>query len=389
MVTLAQELVDTIIDQVAENLTSRSTGQTILKSCSLVSRSFAAASQRHLFRSLTLTDSDAAVIQARILGLSPRIFSYVRELEVDLWVRTEYLPGLISLFTLLIGVKRIRISHRSIHWQWALFPTNFRTALGTLLTLPTLQFVSLAGCGGVPSFIIHHALLSCEEVSLTDVYICPEDKPFQDAGSALGKSFPSTAPLHHLALASPPEKSAALHTLVLGDVIAPRVKHLRHLELHAPISGSLRGLDMIALKYSGSIQHLVLHFPRDGACDRIDIPHLPNLPILTLKVSSSKLAPVFSAIVSLPERMPYIETVTIVIEDRYSIGLRHHPEIDRALKNLPRLRRVHFSLPPIRCDVKSAYWLQIQFPMAYGAGLLTRAERDAHERPYPMAKFLY
>jgi hypothetical protein len=40
------------------------------------------------------------------------------------------------------------------------------------------------------------------------------------------------------------------------------LKHLRHLELLAPFSGSLRGLDAIALNYSRFLQHLVLRFPR-------------------------------------------------------------------------------------------------------------------------------
>ncbi|KAJ7478311.1 hypothetical protein FB451DRAFT_1557022 [Mycena latifolia] len=386
MVALAQELIDAIVDEVALTDKSEYTDSATLKACSLAARTFVAPSQRHLFRLLTLTPTTAAKMFRRFTA-SPHLAAYFRDITVDLWFLTDYIRHLVSIFPLLTGVRRL-ISRCPVNWDWRSFPANFRAALVALLFLPALQCVAFIGYSGVPSFIIRHLLLSCKQVLLSDVYIDPGDKLFPITRDDSRTASPCAASLHHLTLGS---SSTSLHTLILGDDIAPQLKRLRHLELCASISGSLSELAIIALRYSCTIQHLGLHF-HEGSYDGIELPELPNVPILTLTVPMQNLAPVFSAIICLPERMPRLQTVMIVF-DKYVPGAPswiHRPEVDRAFTNLPHLRQVHFSLPPApshRFVLHSANWLRAQFPMAYDAALLTSSERSAHEKQHPMGVF--
>ncbi|KAJ7478298.1 hypothetical protein FB451DRAFT_1241756 [Mycena latifolia] len=364
MVALPQELIDTIVDEVAISGSSAdSPASPSLKACSLAARIFVAPSQRHLFRSFTLTDATVVQVSRRLTD-SPRLASYIREFTMDLWFKTDYNGGLVSLFPLLTGVERLAISHPAIDWQWDRLHSDFRAALVSLFSVPTIRCVTLDGCGGVPSFIIRHILLSCKEVSLSDVYLWSEHELSQSADDPVRQSLPSTAPLDSLILSSRSEKSPTLHSLVLGDEVAHRVNHLRHLELHAPISGSLQGLDMIALKFSRSIQHLA---------------------------PAIKVVPVLSALARLPRCMPHIETITVVLGAHIPIRLASPQtlEVDKALQKLPRLRQVHFSLPPppsYEFPLHSKNWLHAQFPMTNGAGLLTISERDAHPKQCPMTR---
>jgi hypothetical protein len=254
---IPQELIDAIIDQVAAGTWIPLQGResATLKACSLTARTFVASTGRHLFRSLTLSDSTVARASWRSAA-SPRVSSSVRDLDIQLRFRNDYnIRRLGSLFPLLTGVERLAISHPPENWQW----DRFRAALVDLFCLPTFRCVAFIGCDGVPSSIIRRALLSCKEVVLANVHISTEADIFSPGHSTEADSFPSTAPLDHFTVGCPPDEAASL---CLGDKVTSRLKHLRHLELLAPFSGSLRGLDAIALNYSRFLQHLVLRFPR-------------------------------------------------------------------------------------------------------------------------------
>ncbi|KAJ7842451.1 hypothetical protein B0H14DRAFT_3868877 [Mycena olivaceomarginata] len=387
MIPLVQDLIDTIIDEVAAKIVN--------------ARAFVAPSQRHLFRSLTLKTSKTGIEidgwqelgaeSWQVLTDSPHLASYVRDSHLDMWlVATSTLVSLASLLPLLSGVNRLVIvcSH---HYKWEEFPVSFRIALVSLLSLPSLRCVALTRYYGVPSSLIRHALLSYEEVSFDWVTIGSEGEVFPC--DQLGKkSHPSAAPLDYLALHYRPDQSPALHAhaLLLESGIANSLKHVRQLELTLPLPGSLGDLEAIALGYSDSIEDLVIDF-KSWHDDPIILPNLSHLRCLTLKANVRKLRvpySVFTVIASLPTCMPAMEVVNVLINAQFEEpqDFYHRPDVDEALKNLPCLKEVHFRVSCAR-QKHFEFCTRRKLPLANDANLLTFSDADCRAHYHPMAVF--
>ncbi|KAJ7852194.1 hypothetical protein B0H14DRAFT_3658880 [Mycena olivaceomarginata] len=416
MIPLVQDLIDTIIDEVAAKQWFDPKNYANLAACSLTARAFVAPSQRHLFRSLTLKTSKTGIEidgwqelgaeSWQVLTDSPHLASYVRDSHLDMWlVATSTLVSLASLLPLLSGVNRLVIvcSH---HYKWEEFPVSFRIALVSLLSLPSLRCVALTRYYGVPSSLIRHALLSYEEVSFDWVTIGSEGEVFPC--DQLGKkSHPSAAPLDYLALHYRPDQSPALHAhaLLLESGIANSLKHVRQLELTLPLPGSLGDLEAIALGYSDSIEDLVIDLRVDYILspqfvtniwigwhdDPIILPNLSHLRCLTLKANVRKLRvpySVFTVIASLPTCMPAMEVVNVLINAQFEEpqDFYHRPDVDEALKNLPCLKEVHFRVSCAR-QKHFEFCTRRKLPLANDANLLTFSDADCRAHYHPMAVF--
>ncbi|KAJ7215384.1 hypothetical protein GGX14DRAFT_442851 [Mycena pura] len=364
MVALAQDLIDTIIDEVAAKRWFDRKNYGDLAACSLTARAFVAPSQRHLFRSLTLsTDNghgndgwpqELGAESWQVLTDSPHLGSYVRDFHLDMSTTAmSTLASLASLIPLLSGVNRLAIVCIH-HYKWEKFPVGFRTALVSLFSLPSLRCVALTNYYGVPSSLIRHALVSYKEVSFRWVTIGSNEELFPCDRLGM-KSLPSAAPLDHLALRYHPDRFAFhAHALLLDSGIASSLKHIRQLELTLPLPKSLGtlppvslgDLEAIALSYSDLIENLVINL--GGLRDNpIVLPNLSHLCRLTLKASVRKLYvpdSVLTAMTSLPACTPALEVVNVLIyasfEERYDFN--HQPDVDKALENLPRIKEVHF-----------------------------------------------
>ncbi|KAJ7478289.1 hypothetical protein FB451DRAFT_1452611 [Mycena latifolia] len=341
MVALVQDLIDTIIDELAGTKWLRRDDYANLRACSLTARAFVAPSQRHLFRSLTLTGYRGELEgRWRILGNSSHLTSYIRDLRVHFSLDSaSSLAALLPRFT---RVHRVAITSPD---NWDAFPITFRTALFSLLSLPSLRCVALDRCVGFPPSFIRHVLMSYKEVSLKRVSIGSDsDEELFPSGQTAEKPLPSAAPLDHLALEYRPEESAPLHALIFDDRISGCLGHLRQLDLPLALPGSLGAFEDIALKFSSSIEHLVINFHK-WHDDPIILPNLPRLRVLTLKAAVRKLrvpSSLLVGIASLPTCMPAIEVVKVLIHAGFEEPWddHHRPDVDQALKNLPNLMEV-------------------------------------------------
>ncbi|KAJ7687495.1 hypothetical protein B0H17DRAFT_1203560 [Mycena rosella] len=214
-----------------------------LSACSLTARAFAAPSQRHLFHSFALNNKTHGHL-SQDLTESPHLASYVRGL----------------LFDLEFGV------HNGFH--------NNYYALTSLLPL---------------------------EVSVTHNFLADDDNDVPWANGYPRKALVCLPTLDRLVYE--PKPLAALHSLILGNEIAPAMEHIRRLELFVPTATHLSDLQIIALQCSDSIRHLVIDLQSwsDRLINLIDLPNLPHLRVLTLKAIC----------------MPDLHVVNVLIEADY------------------------------------------------------------------------
>ncbi|KAJ7923716.1 hypothetical protein B0H13DRAFT_2316259 [Mycena leptocephala] len=360
MVEFAQEVIDEIVDQIAQTDT-----------CALSTPSF---SLPHL------VIGNLGGYQIHRTSASA---SYVCDLHIRIDDTHTFMISLAALLPLINRIERLVIRY----WKWDKAPIDLRTALAGLLSLPSLRCLGLSLCD-VPASLIRHALASYQEVVLEHVNLSNDDQ-----FSALAISLPFQPTLHHLVLDDPGEDNA-LHSLVLSDQIAPSLANLQHLGLGVLAGGSLGVLEQLALKCSGSIQHLVINL-RKQHHDPISLPEMPNLRFLTFKTSPKQLwvsYSVFSATVNLPTCMPHSEAMNIVV-DAYPEHLpndSHRPDVDGALENLGRLRKAHFT---VVCNAGS--WLFDRFeedirkklPRASDAGILGFSLQPWLAKYHAMADF--
>ncbi|KAF7354270.1 hypothetical protein MVEN_01115000 [Mycena venus] len=386
MPVLPQELIDAILAELAGPAAHRT-----LKACSLVARSFVTASQRGLFRFLTLTSKTVGIVSTRFSD-RPHLALYVRDLHVDIHMNTKlYQTPLLKTFQLLKKVQRLAIS--SYSWQtwdsWASFSDEFRETFLSLLKLPSLRCFALTRCRGVPIGLIRHALTSYKEVGLlvTGIDVHQEIELPSSAPGENGKS------LTHLLLNYAPAQNAAFHSLMVGDEITASLTHLRHLELAVPVQGSLGGLEVIASKYSSSLQHLVINFWQRHD-HPINLPSLPSLEILTLKASVGRLripVAILSTMISLPSCTPHLEILNIIVDAEYDgsgkvVDQYNVCEVETALENLPRLREVNWG---IFSDDVVAFEERVQrvLPCASAAGLFSFSTWSWRSKHDPMVHF--
>ncbi|KAJ7477745.1 hypothetical protein B0H11DRAFT_2234420 [Mycena galericulata] len=132
MVEFAQELIDEIVDQIAQTDTWYDhRDQTTLRACTLAARTFLTPSQRHLFHSLTLS---LETLGATRFTEHPHLASYVRDLHIRIDDTHTFMISLAALLPLINRVERLVIRY----WNWDKAPIDLRTALAGLLSLPSL-----------------------------------------------------------------------------------------------------------------------------------------------------------------------------------------------------------------------------------------------------------
>ncbi|KAJ7624046.1 hypothetical protein DFH06DRAFT_756114 [Mycena polygramma] len=378
MVELAQELIDTIVDEVAAtqnwfDLTDHKS----LKACALVARTFRVPSQRRLFRCLTLSKGALKKI-APGLAAAPHICAYVYDLSVNsLYSETDPKDeiALATIFMLLSRVRRLVISGR---FQWQ--TEEFCAGLISILSLPSLRCFGLLSCEHVPETLLFQALRHYEQVVVRGSDFKESCKAFE---------LPSahcTAPLHRLALMRCSVHGLAASDLMVREDIVASFQNLRHLGLAA-----LDVLMRIAAKYLDSLQTLEIYFDT-GHDLAIDPPDMPALRFLTLQaeVIALRIPASFVAIMAaLPERMPNVEIVTLLLDGELD-SRRQDSSLapaDRALKALPNLRKVHF-------EAHAAWTIELfieattaHLPMAHNAGLLSFSQGSYRGIMHPMRYF--
>jgi hypothetical protein len=157
-----QEVIDKIVDDLEpeDDLPS-------LLNCSLISRSFLAASRRVIFNQLTLgTDDDARGLYATV-SANPRLGSCIKRITIQDslfsipdpekgtkvgWIsREETLPLLLPL---LVSLKFLAIKADDWHHDkldWSTFPPRLAAALSQTFMLPSLVKIEFVELKNIPS----------------------------------------------------------------------------------------------------------------------------------------------------------------------------------------------------------------------------------------------
>ncbi|KAJ7934455.1 hypothetical protein B0H13DRAFT_2305553 [Mycena leptocephala] len=373
--SLAPELIDAIIYNIAGGGPGRKAS---LKSCSLVSHRFLVPSQRFLFRSFCLHNSNAIMLCA-FLKDSKHLASYVRDLQVDLdFVRQDIQAVAATLLRLFSNVKRASLSVG--HWLADSFPRTSHRAIIDFLSFHSLQSILFLGRanGSLPSSVLLHALSFRTAVALQHILV-HQDNYFMP--SPVGHQ--ERSPLCHLVLALQPGMIPPVRDLLLNPALAHRVDTLQHLRVarfSPPINFSLHGLENVALRCSETLQHLDIDLNDESA---INLPALPDLRFLTLRASVRKAHvpdTLMYALATLPICMPQVEVITVVIHanEHRETNFIASPATDAALTSLQRLRAAQFILASQTSNgmLHFRVCVEMRLPLAREARLLSFFERN-------------
>ncbi|KAJ7282515.1 hypothetical protein C8J57DRAFT_1295594 [Mycena rebaudengoi] len=402
MVSLPQELVETIIDVVH--------GKKSLRACALASKALLAPSQRCLFRSISLGKSPTQVSRNKIpkarnenLGRndhliaeavnlftsSPHLAKYVRSLSISLSMVQIDQALVFGSFNYLLHifpyVERLQID--AANRSWASLPQPLTSCLSKFVQRPSLQSLALVGLKKLSSPLVLRWLLSVREVSFTNVTI------LRDTEAPLLILDEETAPtLHRLTLGWPNGPSLARFLLRPATIV--HLQQLCDVSLQVRLDGFLIGLQTLLLQCAHSLRHLELNF-RGNHKAAVELPHLPALRALTLNCQVMRPYIPDSFILAIehaPLWMPTLEVLTLelhpIAHHSQDVATRAWVVADDALaRGLPRLHAVTIvssvhntevpdAFPTFVSDVKSA------LPQARDAGLLTFTDAlgrsDAH-----------
>ncbi|KAJ7625694.1 hypothetical protein FB45DRAFT_1060346 [Roridomyces roridus] len=367
-----------------------------LSACALVSRSFREPFQRQLFRSLTFLYENGQLGVEGFLELSfsnARLATYIHALHLcDVsFFREDQRAPLEKFFPLLKDLTHLGLAFMYVDMGWVACPAAFRAIVVDLLSLPSLKFLALHNCRGVPSSIIRHALLSYEQVSLMNVGIAGEEGeevfPYQRRGTA--------SPLCRLFVRYTQMTSMAVpvNALILTAASAGSF-NLRQFEITAfdSTTDTFGDSEPLVESCSLSLEHLMLHFqyPRAKNFDKsLPLPSTPNLRIRTLTISSKNCIGIciLRTLARLPASLPNIEQINILLEHPSQDYLTAsgkaelsalYDQVDGILVNLARLCELHI------CWIQDAQvssrgvgaTTAARLPLVHGAGKLKFSSKE-------------
>ncbi|KAF7347191.1 hypothetical protein MVEN_01473900 [Mycena venus] len=318
-----------------------------LRSCSLVSSSLLAPSQRMIFRSLFLPNANFSKVQS-LFAIAPHILGYVRDLHVELVPRvsSQNQNGvLLSILTSCHHLQFLSIASggRTLA-EWDDMPLPLQSAVHDLLpSALKLHTLVLLGIRNVPSSFISRALSSIKRLLLCGINA-------QDSKSHLPSRF-ETARTEHFSLLAPSDGMKPIVDLILPDTCPPRSLHsIRGLTLGMHRDVEVQSLRLIVATVN------TLRLLRLQCADfqtPFSLPRLPVLQEIELRffwsVGLSQHLDITLA--SFPTAIPNIELLRLgfhgALPDRENLAEERtspFPLFDGACayrKRLPRLARVH------------------------------------------------
>ncbi|KAJ6452042.1 hypothetical protein C8R45DRAFT_1083505 [Mycena sanguinolenta] len=271
-----------------------------------VSRAFVIPGQRRLFRRLTLA-TGTIVSLSENLSQSPHFCSYVRELTLNIHIRPDDIQAPLA--------KTI--------------PLELKSALISLLSLPTVSALALVRCSRVPAGLISRALASYKDVVLHVKAIDVEHE-----GISIGTPKPRKPnPLRHLALLDySPAATPSVHALLLRPEMKAATAHLQHLKIALPAELHRDGLNIIS-EYAPSLRQLIIPFYRSSSFAGM----FSDLPLTSVTARfASALYPSASAADEALGRLAHLREVRFIVVCESSRA----PDKDEVHKqirdNLPR-----------------------------------------------------
>ncbi|KAJ7478363.1 hypothetical protein FB451DRAFT_1452763 [Mycena latifolia] len=390
---LAQELMDQIIDEVKASAEAAVT----LKSFSLVAHRFRAPIQRHFFRALTAGRWNIEAL-ARNLAEAPHLASYVVDLTIDFNIgergSLQGVPAsgldaaLILLFPVLCNVERLALSSSS-SWTTRSLPADLRSAFIHLLCRPSLRallFLDIHGQPfatpqdpGIPSSLVIHALSSYKEVGLNSAFRIHHDEIFIPVPPP--SSPPILETLHVYCFRA--DSMTSVEALIFKPQLAQQVENLQHLKLS--VDATCNSIERY--KYFHTLQHLELELLSVSRTRPLDLPVLPCLCRLTLRVLVYKLQipdTVLSIMADLPARVPCLEDIAIFLSSMYKNDTALGDYIDAppaAAADAALIALAHFRAATFHVDAPTALapfnrGTETRLPLAFAAGRLAFAGPD-------------
>ncbi|KAJ7339763.1 hypothetical protein DFH08DRAFT_1082372 [Mycena albidolilacea] len=335
MVHLAQELVDTIVDELADSGCSMS----VLGACSLTASPFRSSCCRYLFRSMYLSEAVEFERTSDLLTSSPDLGPYFRELEV---VLSDSPPANLPLGHILIvlpNIERLVWNAQSITWQD--IPAPVTSAFMQMVDLPSLQILHLSNNirDPVPSSILIRAIssISVRKFVLVVGAIDTNENIHLDVQA-------SPVPISHI-VDLQLHGTGAVYPLLLRPSILAHLQ-LQYLGLSINQMAFKEVFEFLDAS-SRSLLHLELNGP-DWFGERL--PRLPLLRFLSLQIFKDPhyLEYLDRLVLDLPRSTPALEIVTL------NFRLKHWYEHNSPLDNEPwvALDGVFHDLPQlseVRC----------------------------------------
>jgi len=286
---LPQELVDNVIDHLHDNPLA-------LKNCARVCHAWLPTSRLHLFAKICLKATSPhngpAVPQERckrlhaILVRSPEIIPNIRELEIC--EGSPHHHHLMALFKILTHVQRFDFSATSTLF-WTLLPPTFQTALYTLLSLPSLNYIRLhswifPNFSSLAFMLSHCQNLRAFALSSTDIS--------NEVGLELDRKRRSSAPDEGNDTADLPTATTPLEVLTLDFVSFPYLEYwilghhalvdIRSIrELRVAHFQDAQIIEKLLLAVGGSLEHFHLK-PGAWNVHPFNLSHNSNLRSIRL-----------------------------------------------------------------------------------------------------------
>ncbi|KAJ7681027.1 hypothetical protein DFH06DRAFT_1465071 [Mycena polygramma] len=375
---LPQELIEAIVEQVE--------GKDCLQSCSLTARVFLNASQRCLFRSMSLrwdiaSRNTAAFDRALdFINQLPHLVPYVREVTLDIPTQCRDQKTLENILRLLGDIEHLTIHGHCKDWCRVIPP--LASTISSVISRPSLQRLNLFSIWHIPPALVFHAVSSVRVLSLYAVSA--------DPGQVVPSDIGANTHLEGLILPS----CVVVQALLRSYKFLLAARNLRHLAVYVHETGHHR-----ALTAASSLHLRDLELECGAFSIPLDLPHLPALRSLSLSFMVSESAPgvwtlpemLRPTITTLPTAVPVLDKLTFTVlflhrqtdmpwQDRSALPYFESSSSSNYRQQFPHLRRICCSLAdpsaPLsghfeRAFVGFAAYMESKLYAAYADGIVT------------------
>ncbi|KAJ6473998.1 hypothetical protein C8R47DRAFT_711657 [Mycena vitilis] len=375
---LPQELIEAIVEQVE--------GKDSLQSCALTTRVFLNASQRCLFRSISLrweiASRNAAAFDRALdfVVQVPHLVPYVREVTLDIPTECRDQQTLENILCMLGDIEHLTIHGHCKNWCRVIPP--LASTISNVISRPSLQRLNLFSIWHIPPALVLHAVSSVRVLSLYAVSADPDQIVPSDIGA--------NTQLEGLILPS----CVVVQALLRSYSFLLDVQNLRHLAVYVHEAGHHRTLA------AASALHLHNLELECGAFSiPLDLPHLPELRSLSLSFMVSESTPgvwtlpemLRPTITALPTAAPILDTLTFTVlflyrqtdmpwQDRLALPYFEPSSSPNYRQQFPHLRSICCCLAdpsaPLSAHFERAFagftaYMESKLYAAYADGIVT------------------
>ncbi|KAJ7261025.1 hypothetical protein C8J57DRAFT_1719811 [Mycena rebaudengoi] len=264
--------------------------------------------QRAIFKSLWLHPHQQGSLKVEAasesLAAFPHLAAYVHHLTMVIPHLEGEIYALESILLTVRNLERLVINGRSM--RWSSVAPRLKSALQTIITLPSLHTLHLAAMFGLPSDLICSAASSVSTLAFYRTRLHQSEDPQHPP------SLASDVQLTHIMLLDSGERVKDLCNLFLA--VPARVTRLERLSIHIDPQ-SRTYADQFLTAISPSLRHLSLAI--GGVPEPINLSPLPLVRTLDVQVliSGSRRFPTNfpTTFANLAEAFPSIEVLTLLL----------------------------------------------------------------------------